>query len=309
MDATANIGACPHAPRGERAQMPFVEQVCHLYECEKLSTYRIAAVVGIDRQRVGRMLRRAGVAVKPRGAGRRRRPDEQTALAEHLYVHGGLSSTAIGELIGVPPRTVRGWLQSRGVPMRTRGRMNREDRQDVPVDLLASLYFGAGLSAAETGRLLGVSGRVVLRTAHDAGLPVRPGGPPPVRAPGPEEIELIEAIYADPLVRRVLARHGVEAVPAGGAIWQRFPAALRVSPELLAELYTDCGLSLRHIELLSGQPEQTLLRSLHRLGVPVRGRGGRSPFRRRWLSAGQAGPAPDLARSRSSSSPSQPPMR
>ena len=137
-----------------------------------------------------------------------------------------------------------------------------------------------GLSAAETGKLLGVSFRVVLRTAHDLGLPVRLGGPPPWY--GPAEIKLVDAIYADPLVRRALARHAVAPVQAGGPIWERFPASLPVSPELAAELYVGCGLGLRHIELLSGTPAQTVGGSLRRQGVRLRDPGGRSPFMRRW---------------------------
>ena len=256
------------------------ERVCQLYECEHLSTYQIAAVVGIDRQRVGRMLRRAGVAVKPRGAGRRRAQDPRVGLAEDLYRRRGLTTTQIAALTGVPGRTIRGWLRARGVPMRTRGRMNREDRKDAPAVAVQELYLGQGLSAAQAGEVLGVPARVVLRTAHDAGLPVRVGGPPPQQ--GPAEIELIAAIYADPLVRRTLARHGIAAVPAGGPIWQRFPAALPLDADLARELYLDCGLAARHIELLSGQPAQTVLRLLHCSGVPVRGAGGRSPFLRRW---------------------------
>lgn len=62
----------------------------------------------------------------------------------------------------------------------------------VPSDALMRLYVSAGLSAADTGRLLGVSRQVVLRAAHDEGLPVRIGGPEPSR--GPSEIELVEAL-------------------------------------------------------------------------------------------------------------------
>jgi hypothetical protein len=273
-------GGCPHDSARLESAAALAERVCHLYECEKLSTYQIAAVVGIDRQRAGRMLRRAGVAVKPRGAGRRRAEDPRAGLAEDLYLRRRLSTTQISGLTGVPVRTVCGWLRARGVQMRTRGPMNREDRQDVPADALARLYVSQGLSAAETGRALGVPARVVLRAAHDAGLPVRIGGPPPRH--GPAEIELIAAIYADPLVRRTLARHGIAAVPAGGPIWQRFPAALPLNADLAGELYLDCGLAVKHIELLSGQPAQTVLRLLHHGGVPVRGAGGRSPFLRRW---------------------------
>jgi hypothetical protein len=39
------------------------ELVSHLYVCHGLSTYRIAGMLGIDRQRVGRLLAKAGVPV------------------------------------------------------------------------------------------------------------------------------------------------------------------------------------------------------------------------------------------------------
>ena len=283
------VGTCPHDPELNGPADPvahresaadLAERVCHLYECEQLSTYQIAAAIGVDRQRAGRILRRAGVAVKPRGAGRRRAQDPRAGLAEDLYLRRMLSTTQIAALTGVPGRTVRGWLQARGVPMRTRGRMNREDRQDAPAAAVAEFYLRQGLSAAQAGQALGLPARVVLRTAHDAGLPVRVGGPPPQQ--GPDEIELIAAIYADPLVRKALAQHGIAAVPAGGPIWQRFPAALPLDADLAGQLYLDCGLAVRHIELLSGQPAQTVLRLLHRSGVPIRAAGGRSPFLRRW---------------------------
>jgi len=57
------------------------------------------------------------------------------------------------------------------------------------------LYLRAGLSANEAGKMLGVSRNIVLRSAHDEGLPVRVGGAPPTR--GPSEIELLTALYAD----------------------------------------------------------------------------------------------------------------
>ena len=262
------------------------ELVCHLYLCEGLSTYRIGAVTEIDRQRVGRILARAGVPVKPRGAGRRQPIDsEQAALdavMRRMYTESDLSSADIAAITGIPQRTVRDRLRASGVRMRTKGRLNRQDRAVLPIDELIRLYVGTGLSAADTGRLLGVSGQLVLRAAHDEGLPVRVGGRRPAR--GPAEIELIEALYADPEVRQVLARHHVPPRPAGGAIWQRFPAAVPVSAELAEELYVRCGLGLRHIELLTGQPGQTILRLLRAHGIARRPAGGRSPFVRRWRS-------------------------
>jgi hypothetical protein len=291
-------GFCPHAvpeiaaalsaaclPRADAADL-----VTHLYVCEGLSTYRIGEMTGMDRQRVGRLLARARVAVKPRGAGRKRRRNDRQAglddLMARLYVESGWTSGQISVLTGVPQRTVRSRLRALGVQMRTRGRQNREDRISVPGDALMRLYVGAALSAADVGGLLGVSGRIVLRAAHDEGLPVRVGGPEPSR--GPAEIELIDALYADPLVRRALSHHGIPPRPAGGSIWQRFPVPLPVSPQLAEELYVGCGLGVRHIELLTGQPSQTLLRLLRANGIARRPAGGRTPFMRRWRAGGEA---------------------
>ncbi len=282
---------------GPVAGADLAELVCHLYLCEGLSTYRIGAVTGMDRQRAGRMLARAGVAVNPRGAGRRRAADESRPALdealERMYAESGLSSGEISAITGIPQRTVRARLHARGVRMRTKGRLNREDRVSVPADMLTRLYVTGGLSAADTGRLLRVSGQIVLRAAHDEGLPVRVGGPEPSH--GPAEIELVEALYADPQVKQALARHQVGRRPAGGPIWRRFPVPVPVSGELAEELYAGCGLSVRQIELLTGQPAQTLLRLLHAQGVPRRAAGGRSPFMRRWRAGLQAGPARDTS--------------
>jgi hypothetical protein len=280
---------------GPAAGTDLEELVSHLYLCEGLSTYRIGAVTGMDRQRVGRMLARAGVPVKPRGAGRRRpAAKDQAALneaMERLYTDSGLSSGEVSAITGIPQRTVRDRLHARGVRMRTRGRLNREDRVAVPADALIRLYVSGGLSAADTGRLLGVSGQIVLRAAHDEGLPVRVGGPEPSHGPG--EIELVEALYADPLVRQTLARHHIARRPAGGSIWQRFPDPVPVSAELAEELYLACGLGVRHIELLTGQPAQTILGLLGAEGITRRHPGGRSPFLRRWRAGLQQPPARD----------------
>jgi hypothetical protein len=276
------------APPAARPGRDVAELVSHLYLCEGLSTYRIGELTGMSRQRVGRLLARLGVPVKPRGAGRRRTDDLQAGLdrlMERLYVESGLSSPQISAATGVPQRTVRDRLRSRGVRMRTKGRLNREDRATVPADELVKLYVNAGLSAADAGRLLGVSRQIVLRTAHDEGLPVRVGGPEPGH--GPAEIELVEALYADPLVRAALSRHHIRPRPAGGPIWQRFPAPVPVSAALAEELYAACGLAVRHIELLTGQPAQTILRILGASGINRRPAGGRSPFMRRWRTGSQ----------------------
>jgi len=290
-DGVAAGSSCPR----DLPRSPLPERAAHLYACQGLSTYQVADVVGISRQRVTRILHRGAVAVKPRGSGRRRLPRGAgpgipIALLADLYLRHRLTCAQISELTGIPPRTVQDRLRAHGITLRTRGRFNREDRLAIKPDVLADLYLRAGLPSDEVGRLLGVSRHVVLRAAHDQGMPVRMGGPPPSR--GPAEMELITALYADPDVRQVLARHGLPVVPAGGPIWQRFPVPARLSPELAEELYSSCGIGLHHIELLTGQPADSVGKRLRAAGVALRPAGGRSPFLRRWRASRASESAP-----------------
>ncbi len=106
------------------------------------------------------------------------------------------------------------------------------------------------------------------------------GGSEPRR--GPSEIELINALYADPDVRETLRRYNVPQVAPGGAIWERFPDPAPLSPGLARDLYDTCGLATTHIELLTGQPADSVRKALRKAGVSLRPAGGRSPFFRRW---------------------------
>ena len=103
---------------------------------------------------------------------------------------------------------------------------------------------------------------------------------------GPSEIELIEALYADAKVREVLERHQVPIAPLSGPTWQLFPVAHNLTTEFVAELYSDCGLALHHIELLTGRPAATIGGILRTSGVPLRGAAAESPFMRRWRAGG-----------------------
>jgi hypothetical protein len=121
------------------------ERLVHLYLCRGLSTYRIAELTGLDRQRVTRALHRAGVPLRPRGAGRLR-PVRRLAdrpglpqLITDLYEVGRLSSRQIAAITGLPERTVRDRLRRYGIQARTRGGWNREDRRTVPAGILRDL--------------------------------------------------------------------------------------------------------------------------------------------------------------------------
>ena len=269
------------------------ERLAHLYLCRGLSTYRIGELTGLDRQRVTRALRRAGVALRPRGAGRfrpLRRPDDRPGLPQlmaELYEVARLSSRQIAAITGLPERTVRARLRRYGIRARSRGRCNREDRRTVPAVILRDLYERLGMTADEVGRVIGTSRTTVLRSAHALGVPVRTGGLVPLS--GPEEIELVRALYEDNLIASVLHAHDIPHVPPGGPIWERFSEPIPLSTPLVKDLYWSCGAGLSHIELLTGQPAETVRGFMRREGIPLRHPGGRTPFLRRWRTGrGQA---------------------
>jgi len=285
---------------------PDPARLAHLYLCRGLSTYAIGEITGLDRQRVTRVLRQAGVPLRPRGAGRLRplRRDDPPGLPRvlaELYEAGRLGSPQIAAITGMPERTVRDRLRRYGIHVRTRGRWNREDRQLVAAEVLDDLYTRLGLTADEVGRKLGTSRNTVLRSAHALGVPVRAGGAVP--AQGPEEIELVQALYADPLIAEVLDARGIPQVPPGAPLWERFPDPVPLTAPLVKDLYWGCGAGLAHIELLTGQPAMTVRGFMVRAGIPLRHPGGRTPFLRRWRAARQATrgrPGPEMPADRAS---------
>lgn len=283
---TAGPGAGARQDRAASASL------AHLYLCEGLSTYRIAQVTGLDRQRVARVLRRAGVPLRPRGAGaarperRRGDPANLPGILADLYVSQRLTTLQIAAVLGIPDRTVRDRLRRYGIKTRSKGDREREHRRILPADALQDLYSRDGLSADDVGQKLGASRTVVLRNAHELGLAVRTGGAVPQS--GAEEIQLISALHADPFVDATLAEYQILPVPAGGQIWQRFPVPVPLSRQLVEDLYWRCGVGIHHIELLTGQPAQTVADFMRRAGIAIRHPGGRSPFLRRWR-AGSAG--------------------
>jgi hypothetical protein len=306
--SAATAAECPHcgqqegAPTGGAPVGGVADPgwLAHLYHCRGLSTYAIAEFTGIDRQRVTRILRKAGTPPRPQGAGRARPergagtlPDPPRLMRE-LYVDAGLSSGQIAAVLGMPERTVRSRLRRYGVQARTRGGWHREDRSTVPAGVLEVLYVELGMTAAQVGERLGVSVSNVLRSAHALGVPVRSGGVVPV--PGPDEIELISALYTDPLVDAVLTARDIPRVPAGGSLSQRFPVPVPLTTPLVKDLYWSCGAGLNHIELLTGQPAESIRGFMRRAGIPLRHPGGRTPFLRRWRFGAQPRPFADSSR-------------
>lgn len=206
----ADCGVSPGAGcPGDLPAAPLRERAFHLRHCRLLSVRKIAAVTGVDRELVTRLLFDAAADAMPRPrVGAARRLTRRSAEDERL-------DQAIADL-------------------------SRED-------------------------LLPVT-----RTAP----------PPPWR--GPSEAELFAALYADPEVRRVLDRHGVPVASLAGPAWSRFPSPQPLTAGLVGDLYEGCGLSLHHIELLTGRPAAAAGALLRNSGIKLRPPGGRSPFTDRW---------------------------
>lgn len=262
-----------------------LRQVRHWYVCEGESVRRIAARSGVRRQRLVALLRASGIGVSPGGTGRARpwtRSPEPAGLRESLaflYTQQRLSSMQIAELLDMSDRQVRLKLQEFGIRRRTRGRCNREDRHHVDPDLVRELLLEKGLPGTTVSDKTGEPYAAVLRTAHTLGLPVQVSGQP---GKGPTHLETLHALYSDDLVRAALRRFHVPRVPAGPALAARFPQPVPLTPELLAALYLECGLSTTHIELLTGHPASTVQRHLKTYQIPLRQAGGRAPIWRRW---------------------------
>jgi hypothetical protein len=107
-----------------------------------------------------------------------------------------------------------------------------------------------------------------------------------------DEIELVNALYADPLIAAALAAHDVRRVPAGGSVSRRFPEPVPLTVPLVRDLYWGCGTGLNHIELLTGQAAENIRGFMRRTGIPLRHTGGQTPFLRRWRSGPSDGGLP-----------------
>lgn len=90
-------------------------------------------------------------------------------LLRYLYINCQMSSVEIGKGLGISDRLVRSRLKLWGIETRPRGQFNRCDRGDVDPEELRRLYIEKEWPAASVGEELGMSGKIVLRSAHSGG--------------------------------------------------------------------------------------------------------------------------------------------
>jgi transposase len=259
--------------------------VASMYRAEPVSASEIARRLGITDSRALAALRREGVQVDParqaaavRAASARRGgtvpplPADQGDQAVRYYRDEGWSYRMIGEHFGVSAAKVRAELRRRGIPghrHRPAGTAgSRSARTEAPVEKLRQLYVDSEWSAQDVAAQLDSTIQVVLRTGHAHGVPIRQGGGgrPAVTA----TVAVIDSLYRDEQISRVLDRHDVPRRPAGGDIAVRFPEPVPLTASLLEELYHGAGCSTGQIELLTGQPQTVVRATMHRLGIALR---------------------------------------
>lgn len=105
-----------------------------------------------------------------------------------------------------------------------------------------------------------------------------------------------EALYADPLIRAALVADGIPEVPADGAASGRVPWPVPMTPALVRDLYWGCGVSLGHIEILTGQAAQAVRGFMECAGIPLRPPGARSSFLWRSVAAAESVATPSPSR-------------
>jgi transposase/lambda repressor-like predicted transcriptional regulator len=257
-----------------------------LYVTQRLDDATIARQYDVPTWRVTQRRRELGVH-RPRAPMPRRPtpPAPSPAELQRLYVDDGRTLEQIARANHTSKPVVRKWLEDAQIPVQPR--TSREHRKQLDPVLVAELYQEREWSAAEIAAHLDVGVQLVLRTLHDHGVPVRPGGPPP-SAPSNTTIDpRLTALYADPEITAMLRRHRIPRREQPGSITERFPDAAPVTESFLRKAYLEIGLAATHIEQLTGQPAERILALLHASAVPVRSAGSFSPWYLRQRSGSQ----------------------
>lgn len=263
--------------RGRRLPRVSVAELVHRYQDSQMTVTELAGQVGLSGDRVARELRGAGVRID-----RTRRPAptprlgvEDRSCAVQRYLVDEWPMRRVAEALGCSQRSIRAELVAADVTIVRRSGSSRQDRSEAPPEQVERLYVAQQLTAEQTGGTLGFEGGIVLRTGHSYGLPIRPGGATPLV---PADVRLIEDLYADEAVAAVLERHHIPRRGPTGGIAARFPVPVALTAELVRALYVDAGCSSTHVELLTGQPATTVVRSMGRWGIPIRQSRSIPPF-------------------------------
>ncbi len=260
-------------------------RLAKLYIEDGLTVREVAEKLGTSRARVQRGLAATGI---PARSNRSRRPRQHRAkvtdqrLAD-LYVRRGMSVVECAERLGVSTDYLSKRLTEAGLAKRP-GTFTPHTgwRADDLRDRAADLYQG-GLSMRVVGEQLDVSVSTIRKAFHEARVPVRRSG---VRPSLEEGRTLVDDLYADSEVVKVLAAHGVvipdEWTPTGPF---ESLAPLPLSLSLVKALYESVGLPMLHIAHLLGVGVGSVSSALSSADVMLRSPGQPAPWTTRGYSS------------------------
>jgi hypothetical protein len=193
-DSASLVEGCP----GDLPGAPLPERVAHLRACQLLSVRRIAAVTGVDRQRITQLLYEVAIEDRPRGAWRRvtrrtrtaederfdqvlvRLSEEQQMPATQVAPPSSRGPSEI-ELLGAlyADPEVRRVLDRHGVPVVTSAGppwKRLPAPQPLTAGLVSDLYEGCGLGLHHIELLTGRPAAAAGALLRGSGIKLRPPG-------------------------------------------------------------------------------------------------------------------------------------
>jgi transposase-like protein len=249
-----------------------------LYVEKALTTREVAERLHIPPERVRRELAIAGI---PARSNRIRRPRANRARATdrrlvELYVRQKHNVVETAAILEVSTEYVRKRLHEAGLIKRPGTFIPQVPWEPADLRLRAADLYQAGMSMKTVGEELGVSVGTVRVALHEARVPVRRGG---FTSHSDEGRTLLDDLYSDPKVLRVLARYEV-TVPEEWAPVGPFEslAPLPLPTGLVTDLYERVGLPVFHMSLLLGVGQGAVRSALMAAEVALRLPGEPAPW-------------------------------
>jgi transposase-like protein len=242
-----------------------------------MSIREVAEHMGVTTERIRRELAISHIPARSKHV---RPPRGSRAIAtdekiRQLYFDKGLNVVETASAIGISTEYLSKRLRQIGLKKRS-GSFTPKAQVTGEMRGPAVKLYESGSSMRDVSQELGVSVSTVRKILHEAQVPVRRGG---LHSETEQGRLLLDDLYADREVCRVLKRHGVTIpevwVPSGP-----FEALVRlpIPAGLLKELYEDVGLSKYPIALLLGVGEGAVSGALRASGIDCRPRGALSPW-------------------------------
>lgn len=273
----AEIGIGDPDPRIDR-------DVLHqLYVDQQLTVREVADRLGVPKNRIIRELALTGIPRRSRHARRPRGP-QLAATPERLtdlYVDQGLTLAQLGAELQVSEQYLRRRLKELGITKRP-GTFGPKPARTNRLVARACLLYTSGLSMTAVADKLGISATQVALILTEAGVPIRRPGPRPPDDDSPTR-RVLRQLYQDPDIRQALARWNIRIQDPDN--WERPTPFQRLAPDplppnLLEHLYSELGLTIHHISILTGIGTTGVKGQLHRAGITPHPPGP-SPWTRR----------------------------